>query len=139
VKLSVKSDYATRAVLGLALHYESGKALHVETLANQQNIPPNYLVQILIELKSKKIVRSLRGKEGGYFLAKPPSEITIGDVVRCIHGQVFDPPGLGDSTCPRELKEIWKKLQAALDRTANEINFEDIVERHSNRDEMYYI
>jgi DNA-binding IscR family transcriptional regulator len=67
VKLSVKSDYAARAVLGLARHYPVTDALRVEDLATQQAIPANYLVQILIELKAQGIARSLRGKEGVTF------------------------------------------------------------------------
>ena len=72
MNLSVKSDYAARAVLGLAKQYPSGKAVRVEDLAKDQQIPQNYLVQILIELKSKQIVKSVRGKEGGYLLDKAP-------------------------------------------------------------------
>ncbi len=55
VKLSVKSDYATRAVLGMARHYPTGKATRVEDLAAQEGVPANYLVQILIELKAQGI------------------------------------------------------------------------------------
>ena len=65
VKLTVKCDYAARAVLSLARHYASGRAVRVEALAREQSIPQNYLVQILIELKASGIVRSQRGKEGG--------------------------------------------------------------------------
>ena len=72
VKLSVKSDYAARAVLWLSQHYQEGVARTVEEMASAQGIPPNYLVQILIELKSARIVKSLRGKSGGYLLARPP-------------------------------------------------------------------
>ena len=93
MKLSVKSDYAARAVIALAKHYPTGAALKVEDLAAESSTPANYLVQILIELKSRHIVKSIRGKEGGYLLARPPAEISLGDVLRCVHGQVFDPPG----------------------------------------------
>src|SRR5688572_33467251 len=62
VKLSVKSDYAARAVLGLARHFQSGESLKAEELADSFGIPANYLVQILIELKSQQIVRSVRGR-----------------------------------------------------------------------------
>ena len=65
MKLSVKSDYAARAVLGLARQYHSGEAQKVDELAAAQGVPGNYLVQILIELKAQKIVKSIRGKEGG--------------------------------------------------------------------------
>ena len=100
MKLSVKSDYAARAVLWLAQHYGDGVARRVEDLASEEYIPANYLVQILIELKSKQIVKSQRGKDGGYLLARPPADITLGDVIRCMHGQVFDSTALADSRCP---------------------------------------
>jgi Rrf2 family cysteine metabolism transcriptional repressor len=67
-------------------------------------VPPNYLVQILIELKSQNIARSVRGKQGGYLLARAPSEITMGGVLRCVHGQVFDTPALSDANCPPKLR-----------------------------------
>ena len=86
MKLSVKSDYAARAVLGLARHYPTGEVLRIEQLATGQNIPPNYLVQILIELKAQGIAKSVRGKEGGYLLARAPAEISLGDVLRAVHG-----------------------------------------------------
>ncbi|MFO1499863.1 MAG: Rrf2 family transcriptional regulator [Verrucomicrobiota bacterium] len=66
MKLSVKSDYAARAVLGLARQYATGEAIRADDLASEEGIPVNYLVQILIELKATQIVRSVRGKEGGY-------------------------------------------------------------------------
>ena len=121
MKLSVKSDYAARAVLTLARHYLSGEAQKAEELAAAQNIPVNYLVQILIELKAQKIVKSLRGKEGGYLLARPPAQISLGDVLRSVHGNVFDTPALSDPQCPPELREGWKKLQNTLDQTKTDL------------------
>jgi len=61
VKLSVKSDYAARAVLGLARHYPRHVALTMDQVAEEQGLPPKYLPQILLELKSKGILRSVRG------------------------------------------------------------------------------
>jgi len=139
VKLSVKSDYAARAVLALAMHYPHGGARRVDELAAAQGIPSNYLVQILIELKSKQIVKSQRGKEGGYLLARPPEQITLGDILRAIHGAVFDSPALANSQCPRELRSAWQKLQETLDETANTINFQDLLEQSQSNEEMYYI
>jgi Rrf2 family transcriptional regulator, cysteine metabolism repressor len=139
VKLSVKSDYAARAVLGLARQYHTNAAVRVEGLAAEQGIPANYLVQILIELKSNRIVRSQRGKEGGYLLARPPAEITLGDVLRAIHGHVFDTPALSDPRCPGELREAWRKLQSTVETTANAINFQSLAEASEDRAKMYYI
>lgn len=139
MKLSVKSDYAARAVISLARHYPSGEAMRVEDLATENGIPANYLVQILIELKARHIVKSVRGKEGGYLLVRAPQEITLGDVLRAVHGQVFDTPALSDGQCPPELRAAWRKLQEALDETADSITFQRLVEQSAEKEKMYYI
>ena len=139
MKLSVKSDYAARAVLGLARHFPTGAALRVEDLAGEQSIPANYLVQILIELKAQGIVRSLRGKEGGYLLARPPAEITLGDVLRAAHGSVFDTPALTDPECAPELRRAWQKLQQSAESAANAISFQQLLDESSDKAKMYYI
>ena len=139
LKLSIKSDYAARAVLWLSQHYAEGEARTVEEMATDQNIPPNYLVQILIELKSANIVRSLRGKEGGYLLARPPGQITFGDVLRCIHGEIFDSPALGNPPSPPELRGAWQQLRQAVNQTADSITFQQLVEASQDKGKMYYI
>jgi len=139
VKLSVKSDYAARAVLALTRYYPTGKAQRVEVLAAEQGIPPNYLVQILIELKAQRIVKSVRGKEGGYLLARPPGQITLGDVLRSVHGQVFDTPALSDPHCPIELRLAWEKLQAAANHAADAVSFQQMLDDSLEKSKMYYI
>ncbi len=139
MKLSVKSDYAARAVLALARQFHTGMALRVDTIAEKQGVPAGYLVQILIELKAQQIVRSLRGKEGGYLLARPPGEITMGDILRCVHGDVFDSPALQDANCPAELREAWKHLQRTMNETADAITFQQLLERSADKEKMYYI
>ncbi len=139
MKLSVKSDYAARAVLGLAKHHHTGEAVRVEILAKEQGVPPNYLVQILIELKSQGIARSQRGKEGGYMLAKAPDQITLRDVLSAVHGRVFDTPALDNTQCPPELKRAWKRLQDAVDETAGAVTFQQLLEESRGKEKMYYI
>ncbi len=139
MKLSVKSDYAARAILWLARHYPEGIARKVEEMGVEQGIPPKYLVQILIELKGKQLVKSVRGKEGGYLLAKPPSEITLGDVLRCVHGEVFDSPALADAKCSPELRDAWKKLQITLNQAADAITFQQLLDAGNEKEKMYYI
>jgi Rrf2 family protein len=139
VKLSVKSDYATRAVLGLARHFPNKTALRVEDLATEQGVPANYLVQILIELKAQGIARSVRGKDGGYLLARAPSEITLGDVLRAVHGEVFDTPALTDANCAPELRRAWQRLKSAVDEAADKITFQQLVDENAEKEKMYYI
>jgi len=126
-------------VLGLSRQFHTGEARSVEDLATEQDIPPNYLTQILIELKAQQIVRSLRGKEGGYLLGRSPSEITMGDVLRCIYGDLFDTPALRDANCAPELREAWKRLQQALNEAADAITFQQLLEQSAEKEKMYYI
>lgn len=139
MKLSVKSDYAARAVLGLATHHPSGRPTRIEALASDQGIPANYLVQILLDLKAQGIVRSIRGKDGGYQLARRPSEISMGDVLRAIHGEVFETPALSDSDCPPELKRAWEGVQRATTEAADSITFQQLVDENADHHKMYYI
>ena len=135
----MKSDYATRAVLCLSRHYPDGTALRMEDVADEQGVPPKYLPQILIELKSRGIVRSVRVKEGGYLLARPPAEITLGDVLRAVQGPLFDTPALSDSHCPPELRRAWQKLQHSLEVAADAITFQQMLEEGAEKEKMYYI
>jgi Rrf2 family protein len=139
VKLSVKSDYATRAVLGLARHFPNETAVRVEALAAAQGVPANYLVQILIELKAKGIAKSVRGKEGGYLLVRPPAKISLGDVIRAVHGEVFDTPALTDTNCAPELRAAWLRLKTAMDEAANKITFQQLLDEGGEKEKMYYI
>jgi Rrf2 family transcriptional regulator, cysteine metabolism repressor len=139
VKLSVKSDYACRAVLWLSRFYQDGTARRVEEMATEHGISPNYLVQILIEMKSKQIVKSVRGKEGGYLLARPPAKITMGDVLRCVDGELFDSPAMTDAQCPAELRAAWRRLQQSINETADKITFQQLIEDGAEKDRMFYI
>lgn len=139
MKLSVKSDYAARAVLGLARHYPSEEAMRVEALAAGQAIPSNYLVQILIELKAQGIARSVRGKEGGYLLSRTPGEITLADVVRAVDGSVFESPAANDPDCAPELRNAWKHLQETIDKAAEGITFQQLLDAATAKEKMYYI
>lgn len=139
MKLSVKSDYAARAVLGLARRYSSGKAVRVEDLGREQGIPPNYLVQILIELKGEGIARSLRGKDGGYLLGRSPGEITFADVLKAVHGEIIETPAVHSPQCPAELRDAWQKLQSSIEAAARQINFQELIDSSAEKEKMYYI
>ncbi len=138
MKFSVKSDYAARAVLSLARSYPARRACKVEELAAEHGIPANYLLQILIQLKAKHLVQSQRGKVGGYLLAKPPGEISLGDVVRALHGPVFDSPATTDPRCPLELRAAWQGLGRQMQQAADAITFQDLLEQ-SGKAKMYEI
>ena len=139
MKFSVRSDYAARAVLGLARHYPAKTVLRIEDLAAAQNVPPKYLAIILNELRSQGIARSVLGKSGGYMLARPPAEITLGDVLRVTHGKIVDMPALDEAGCPPELRRAWQKLRDTIEATADAITFQQLLEEGAEKDKMYYI
>jgi len=139
VKLSVKSDYAARAVLGLARHYPHQIALTMDQLAEEQGLPPKYLPQILLELKAKGILRSVRGMAGGYLLARPPAEITMADVLEAVDGPLFEAPGLNNASGPAELRRAWQKLRQSVEVVANSITFQQLLEEGAEKEKMYYI
>jgi len=139
VNVSVKSDYAARAVLSLARHYATGAVVRAETVAREQGVPLHYLSLIMVELKDGGLVRSVRGKEGGYLLARAPAEITIGDVLRAVQGALFDRPAARDGKCPPELQQAWKRLQQSLESAADGITFEQLLEESYGKEKMYYI
>ena len=139
MKLTAKSDYAARAVLSLARRHHLANATRVEELALENGLAPRYLVQVLIELKSHEIVKSVRGKEGGYLLARSPAEITLGQVIRCVEGPLFDSPAISDPQCPSELRRAWTRLQACLDKEADSITLQQLVDESMERGRMFYI
>jgi Rrf2 family transcriptional regulator, cysteine metabolism repressor len=139
VKASVRSDYAARAILGLARHYPSKAALRVGDLAAGVSVPPKYLILILSELQGQGIARGIRGKGGGYLLARPPAEITLGDVLRAVDGAVFDAPALNDAGCPPELRRAWQRLQQAMVATADAVTFQQLLDEGAEKEKMYYI
>jgi Rrf2 family protein len=83
--LSMKAKYALRALLMLAKHTD-GEPVMIAEIADTQQVPKKFLELILLELKRNGIVHSLRGRHGGYALARPPAEITFGRVIRVIDG-----------------------------------------------------
>ena len=139
MRLHSKSDYACRALESLSLHYPSEQPLRIEAIAQRHAISVNYLAQILLELKAKGLIRSHRGKAGGYVLAKPPGKITFGDVIRAIHGEVIDLPVLAEANCSAEIKNAWRRFRSGAENAADSITFEQIcAEAHGAR-QIYHI
>lgn len=139
MKVSVKSDYACRAIEEMAKQYRRDRPVQINEIARIQAIPANYLVQILNDLKTKGLIQSRRGMAGGYVLAKPPSEITFGEVMRAIEGDVLHLDHLHDTKCPREIRAVWRKIKSAAEKVADETTFDAIVAASNAEQQMYYI
>src|SRR5205085_5563316 len=101
MKVSTRGDYASRALLSLALHATAdgeGIPTSVRDIAERTGLPQPYLEQILLALKGAGLVRSKRGVGGGYILARPPVDIRLSDVVSAVDGPIT----LGDFGEPHQ-------------------------------------
>lgn len=120
MKVSTRGDYASRALLSLALHQGEGPT-SVRDIAERTGLPQPYLEQILLALKGAGLVRSKRGVGGGYFLARPPEEITLAQIVAAVDGPIragdFGEPHT-DGACDHEgqcvLLAIWADVSARM-------------------------
>lgn len=148
MKLSAKGEYAYRAVFELAEFYlqSADAVVQLERIATLQSIPKKYLVQILLQLKRSGLVGTLRGVKGGYFLRKPPSQITLGEVLELIDGPFVpvnramnenEPP---EDPLTRVVQPIFDEVRNAIRTILYGITFEEICRRtRQPRDQMYYI
>ena len=98
MKVSTRGDYASRALLSLALHGATQAPTSVRDIAERTALPQPYLEQILLALKGAGLVRSKRGVGGGYVLAREPEEISLAQIVAAVDG----PIGAGDFGVPHE-------------------------------------
>ncbi len=114
MRVSTRGDYASRALLSLALHTGSDGPTSVRDIAERTALPQPYLEQILLALKGAGLVRSKRGVGGGYVLARPPAEIRLSEIVSAVDGPItvgdFGQPHQ-DGACDHEgqcvLLAIW--------------------------------
>ncbi|MFM7616420.1 MAG: RrF2 family transcriptional regulator [Actinomycetes bacterium] len=131
MKISAKSDYAVRAAVELAAA-EPGRPVKAEALANAQGIPVNFLENILAALRNAGIVRSQRGAEGGYLLARDPAAVSLADVIRAVDGPLAAVRGEApeDQTYPgaaAEVPRIWIAVRAALREVLERTMLADLV------------
>lgn len=136
--LSSRGKYATRALLDLTLHVDEGP-VQIHDVAERQNIPLKYLEQILLLLKRFGFVQSRKGPGGGYFLAKPAAEITLGAVVRAVDGPLapiscVSASGYMECGCPEPetcgLRVAWKEARDALAKVLDSTSFAELARRH---------
>lgn len=129
MRISAKADYAVRAAVELAV---AGKGpLKGERISQAQEIPLKFLENILGELKHAGLVRSQRGTEGGYWLAQPPDQITIADIIRAVEGPLASvrgesPGSLQFSGSAVPLGKVWVAVRANLREVLESVTVADI-------------
>lgn len=137
MKISRKVEYASRVLAQLARCHGSRKMPHIEELADAENVPANYLVQILNELRNAGLIQSRRGKQGGYILARPPAEITIADIIRAIDGELMECSGDEKGESGRGVVNVLNAVARDFEAGAKKRTLKDII--GSDASEMYFI
>lgn len=144
MKISAKTEYACIAMLELASQYGSGEPVRIRRIAERHDVPPRFLVQILLQLKGAGLVSSVRGAAGGYHLIKPPDEVSLGQVIAVIDGSTDDngrtSSASPDSPAVKVLTKTWKEVNAVQRQMLNNISLAELLKRVKEHDEqMYYI
>ena len=137
MKLSVRGEYALRALLVLGLNYDRA-VVPVQTISAQQNIPKRFLEQILNDLKSSGVVQSRRGVAGGYRLARRPEEITLATAVRHLEGALAPVSCVSEwfyekCSCPDEsrcaVRSVMKEVRDAVVRIMERVTVAELCDR----------
>jgi Rrf2 family protein len=124
--VTAKADYAVRAVIELAQSTQ-GSPRKVDAVAQAQAIPVSFLENILTQLRSAGLVRSQRGPEGGYWLARPAEQVSLADVIRAVEGPLVGvrgqrPEELEYGGSAEALQQVWIALRTNLRRVLEQVS-----------------
>lgn len=137
MNISSRCEYACRAVVQLARHENSDVPVTAVQIAERRGIPEKYLVHILLQLKRAGLVRSIRGAQGGYLLAKSPDDITLLDLVQAIDGPILDPLPVEDEG-GADLRLSWREIAVGIESCLSAVTVREILNRAA-KGSMYYI
>ena len=144
MKVSAKTEYACIAMIELASQFGTGEPVRIRKIAERHNVPPRFLVQILLQLKGAGLVASTRGAAGGYHILRPPEQVSLGEVMEVIEG-ASDENGQTSSASPdspavKVLAQTWKHVTAVEQELLRNVTFAQLLERAREQDQqMYFI
>lgn len=135
--ISTRGKYGIKAMVDLALHYNNEGCTSLKNIAKRQNIPENYLEQLMAVLKKDEFIKSIRGPQGGYTLNKAPNLITIGSLIKTLEGNLSivdcvennsTKKKCGTADCAQcVVLRAWEIINDKMAETANSITLEDLV------------
>jgi Rrf2 family cysteine metabolism transcriptional repressor len=133
--ISVKGEYALHALFDLATQ-ERGEPIKIADIARRQKIPQKFLELILASLKQGGFVESKRGAEGGYLLARPPENITVGQVLRFVEA-ARDAKAAAMRNTDGPFTRVWREVDGAVSRVIDQTTFGDLVRQWREREGRY--
>lgn len=137
VKVSNKLEYACRVLAHLARFHAQETLLHIDSLATSEAVPANYLVQILNELKSKGLIISKRGKQGGYALSRSPERIQLRDIVEAVDPELLDIEFSTEGESGKQVATVWNSIGKSFCNEVDAYTLDMLIPTDSS--EMYYI
>jgi len=141
MKLSTKGRYGVRAMVDLAINYGESP-MSIKSIAKRQNISELYLEQLFSPLRKAKLIKSIRGAQGGYVLNKHPKDISVSDIINVLEGpiEISSCVDTGEcdniNVCPTRL--LWKKIKKSIDEVTESVTLQDMAndyKRLKNRSE----
>ena len=131
MKLSARSRYAARLLLDLAMH-EPNKPVRTALLSKNTGITVQFIEQIIRPLKKVDLIRSVRGAAGGHYLNKPPSEITLGEIVRATEGPISITNCIDcEDKCERSescrTRSVWERASRAMEKELDSITLAELM------------
>lgn len=142
MRLSTKGRYGLRAMLDLALN-STTDVVSIKSISERQGISENYLEQIIATLKKAKFVKSTRGAKGGYSLNKEAKDISVGDILRALEGDLNPVDCIAvneDKACDESemcvTKYVWKKISQSINDVVDHITLEDLIREQHKIDEL---
>jgi Rrf2 family protein len=149
MKISTKGRYGLRALADMAIH-SNGEHVSLNSIAERQNISDNYLEQVFSILRKAGLVKSVKGAQGGYILAADPADITVGNILRALEGNlsVTDERSEAESVSETGLqrcisKNVWEKINDSVNQVVDSITLEDLVTEYQkasdNMSLMFFI
>jgi Rrf2 family protein len=134
MKLSTKGRYGVKAMVDLAINYGE-QPISIKSISERQSISEYYLEQLFSSLRRAKLIKSVRGAQGGYILNRAPEEITIYDVINVLEGPIEISDCLEEGSCNKidccATRLLWKKIKNSIDSVTSSITLKDIVDDYN--------
>lgn len=130
MKLSTKGRYGVKAMVDLAIHYGESP-ISIKSISQRQGISEYYLEQLFSALRKAKLIKSIRGAQGGYVLNKLPEEITVADIMEVLEGPIEISDCVEGTTCNNgnccATRIVWQKIKTSIEDVTTSVTLKDIV------------
>lgn len=134
MKLSTKGRYGVKAMVDLAINYGE-EPVSIKSISERQNISEYYLEQLFSTLRRAKLIKSIRGAQGGYILNRLPEEINIQEIIEVLEGPIEVSNCIDDEACNKidccATRLLWKKIKDSIDTVTSSITLKDIVDDYN--------